>query len=691
MFYLKNTDPCGLLLGRLPAIPARTLTTYVTHFICRVGIRQDFRDKINYKFRKDNPMSPRIESFLSARLHLSPQLTGDRIYFVSNLSGHLSLYAMYYGGSMPEPLLPPQLSMQNPDLVGGYSFYVFPLLDKILVMLDQDGDENYQPMIIPLEGGFPEPAFDNFFTKYRVHLTECDIEKNIIYFNAERRDKSIQEAYRGDLRTNLLTKLGESEWGAYPSSPNEDHSRIMLGEGYSAGDSVLWILENGKKSLLFGKPIENRKEGETVAPNGLGASVWTPTGTGVLVTSALFDDKYSLGQIDLFTAGEIQPVQLKGVMHTGAGEMNGLSHLKGNHYLVTFNIDGCSWCYEGIYSEARHVMTLKYDLVGEGDLSDGKLETIYYDRKSDRFVLSFSTAVSPTQIYTVEGKDRETIVMHTEERILGIPENSLSMGEDASFTSHDGKGVSARLYLPAGNLGFKGPRPLVYYIHGGPQSQERPDFAWFSMPLIQFLTMRGFAVFVPNVRGSSGYGLNYMKQVDRDWGGQDRLDHVHAMTRVLPKDNRLDVKRTAVVGRSYGGYMTLTLAGRHPGLWSAACDMFGPYDLFTFYERLPETWKPYFKVTLGDPSTSEGRSFMNERSPKTYLDNLSCPMLVIQGRNDPRVVAKESEQLVADLKKKGKDIEILLFEDEGHDVLKHTNRVTCYTAITDFFVKVLKP
>ncbi|MBE3118563.1 MAG: S9 family peptidase, partial [Candidatus Atribacteria bacterium] len=74
-------------------------------------------------------MPVRIESFLSARLHLSPQLVGDRIYFVSNLSGRLSLYAMYYGGSVPEPLLPPHLSMQNPDLVGGYSFYVFPLLD----------------------------------------------------------------------------------------------------------------------------------------------------------------------------------------------------------------------------------------------------------------------------------------------------------------------------------------------------------------------------------------------------------------------------------------------------------------------------------------------------------------------------------------------------------------------------------
>jgi pimeloyl-ACP methyl ester carboxylesterase len=636
-------------------------------------------------------MAARIESFLSARLHLSPQLVGDRIFFVSNLSGHLSLYAMYYGGSVPEPLLPPDISMQNPDLVGGYSFYIFPLLDKILVMLDHDGDENYQPMLIPINGGFPEPAFEGALSNYRVHLTECDIERNIIYLNAERRDKGLQEAYRGDLRSNMITKIAESEWGSIPYSPNADHTRILIGDGYSAGDIVLWMLEKGKKSLLYGKPIDKRKKGESVPPNGIGAAVWTPSGSGVLLTSALFDDKYSLGVIDLSNPGEIQPAQLKGVLHNGVGELSGLSHLKGTHYLVAFNIDGCSWEYEGTYNETLRVMTLKHTLVGDGDLSDGKMETIYYDIKGDRFILSFSTAISPSQVYTIEGKDRETIVMHTEERILGIPENQLSKGEDASFVSHDGLRISARLYLPADILGFKGPRPLVYYIHGGPQSQERPDFAWFSMPLIQFLSLRGFAVFVPNVRGSSGYGLDYMKRVDSDWGGLDRLDHVHAMSSILPKDKRLDLKHSAVVGRSYGGYMTLTLAGRHPDLWSAACDMFGPYDLTTFYERLPETWKPFFKVVLGDPATNTGRSFMQERSPKTYLDKLSCPMLVIQGRNDPRVVAKESEELVADLKRKGKDIDILLFEDEGHDVLKYANRVTCYNAISNFFAKVLKP
>src|SRR3972149_6187411 len=95
-----------------------------------------------------------IESLLSARLFLRPQLAGDRIYFISNLSGHLSLYSMHYGGSIPQPLLPPQIALQNPHLLDRTeSFLVFPPLGKIIVMIDQDGDENYQPMWIPLEGG----------------------------------------------------------------------------------------------------------------------------------------------------------------------------------------------------------------------------------------------------------------------------------------------------------------------------------------------------------------------------------------------------------------------------------------------------------------------------------------------------------------------------------------------------------
>jgi dipeptidyl aminopeptidase/acylaminoacyl peptidase len=209
------------------------------------------------------------------------------------------------------------------------------------------------------------------------------------------------------------------------------------------------------------------------------------------------------------------------------------------------------------------------------------------------------------------------------------------------------------------------------------------------MPLIQFLTLRGFAVFVPNARGSTGYGLSYTKMVDRDWGGDDRMDHVHAMTQVLPQDARLDAHRAGVIGRSYGGYMTLTLAARHPELWKAAVDMFGPYDLLSFMERLPETWKPYFRVAIGDPDRD--REFLVERSPRTYMDAIACPLMVIQGKNDPRVVEAESRDVVERLRALGKQVDYLMFEDEGHDVLRFDNRVRCYHAIADFFIEHLAP
>ncbi len=636
-------------------------------------------------------MSYRVESLMSARLFLFPQHVDGRIYFMSNLSGHLSLYAMNHGGSVPEPLLPPHIALQNPELIGGFSYYVFPKIEKILVMIDHDGDENYQPMFVPLGGGFPEPTFNNYFVNHRVHLGLCDKQKNIAYFLAERRDAPIQETYRANLKTGELTKIGESTWGLFPAAHNKNHSQVLLGEGYTVGDGVLYHVKGDERKVIYGKRIEDRAEGESVPLNGIIASEFAPSGRGALISSAVFDDTYNLGYINFSKPGELVPVKVKGIIHKGKGEMTGVAPLVDDRYLVIYNIDGCSWVYEGVFDEEKRTMTYKYVLVGRKPLANGKLEHIDYDEDADLFAVTFSTATSPTQIYTIEGKTRNKIILHTNEKILGIPRDHLSEGEDASFVSYDGLRISARLYMPAKALGFSGKRPVVYYIHGGPQGQERPDFAWFSMPLIQFLTLRGFAVFVPNVRGSTGYGLSYTKHVDRDWGGQDRLDHVHAMTKILPKDDRLDVTRAAVVGRSYGGYMTLMLAGRHPDLWAASCDMFGPYDLLTFSERIPETWKPYFKIALGDPEKAEEKAFLVERSPKTYLNNLSAPMLVIQGRNDPRVVAAESEDLVRELRAKGKQMELLIFENEGHDVLKYENRVSCYNAIADFFTKYLKP
>ena len=632
-------------------------------------------------------MAISLESLLAARLFLSPKLLGNRLFFLSNLGqgGHLSLYAMDVGGSVPEPLLPARIAVPNPELAEGEVFALLPKLGKILLMLDHDGDENYQPVLIPLEGGIPEPVFGSAFEGYRVRCLESDPERNLAYLSAESRTEQMYVSFQANLETGELVQLGRHRWGSYVDGINADHTSVILVDSYTEGDHTLYQWRAGwpERQLLYGVPLEERGEQQQVPLNSIKHLCFTPGDRGLLFITSLFVDTYGLGYLDLSDRTEVKPVEISGAQHGGMGELVNLKHLREERYLLEYNIDGCSWLYEGTFDEPSLDMRLERVLCGQGRLADGTLEAVSHDKATDRFALSFSSATSPSQLYTIEGEQREVVRQHTRERVLGLPQGWLWAGEDASFTSYDGLRISARLYLPAPALGFEGPRPLVYYIHGGPQGQERPDFTWFSMPLIQYLTLSGFAVFVPNVRGSTGYGLSYTKWVDKDFGGRDRLDHVHAMTQVLPNDGRLEVSRAGVVGRSYGGYMTLTLAARHPDLWRAAVDMFGPYDLVTFSQRIPESWKPYFELVIGHPERD--RDFLLERSPRTYMQQISCPLLVIQGQNDPRVIERESRDVVEQLQAAGKQVNYLVFEDEGHDVLKYANRVACYTAIAEFF------
>jgi dipeptidyl aminopeptidase/acylaminoacyl peptidase len=457
------------------------------------------------------------------------------------------------------------------------------------------------------------------------------------------------------------------------------------------GDSVLFLWSDGQCRPIVGTPLQERAIGTKPSRTAFFDGAFVRGDRSLLLATALFSDTYGLGQLAMADGAEVEPVAVTGAVHTGIGELVEIETIDRDRalYRVAYNIDGVSWAYEGTFDETRSEMKLGRVVCGTGALASGVLDHASYDAASGTHALSHSSATSPTQLISLGSRD--DLVVHTRERVLGIPPEWMSAGEDASFLSHDGLRVSARLYRPAASLGYEGARPLVYYIHGGPQSQERPDFAWFSIPLIQYLTMNGFAVFVPNARGSKGYGLDYMRRVDRDWGGLDRLDHVHAMTAVLPRDHAIDVKRAGVVGRSYGGYMTLTLAGRHADLWLAAVDMFGPYDLMTFMERIPPTWKPYFQVAIGDPTIPEDRADIMARSPSQYIDQLACPLLVIQGQNDPRVVERESHDLVERLRAAGKEVEYLVFANEGHDVLKLENKARCYEAITEFFRQRLKP
>jgi len=642
---------------------------------------------------KTVPAKPKfpIESLLSARLLLAPRISGDKVFFLSDFSGVLSLYSMDKNGGIPQPLLPGGMALVNPHLMMGDSFVVLPRMEKLLVMIDKLGNENYQPSFVPLDGGIPEPLLGPDYENQQNASIHCDVEKDIGYFYNDNRKQPEQGTLKVNLETGDVVPLGRSPYGNFCNGVSSDHSMVILADGYTAGDNVLYYWKPGMKErqLLFGIPLE-RREGKQVPPNGVGWCSFVNGDKGIVFRSNLFHDAGGLTYLPLDDPSSPVDVSVEGTLHSGVGELVQLRQVEGDLFVIEYNIDGATWCYEARYQHGSPpLFKVSKTLCGLAPLSNGVMLGLEWQVKKDplrvEYVLSFTKANSPSQLYIYAENSNQARRLSAE-RVLGIPNTYLAEGEDASYTSFDGLRISARLYLPAKELGYTGPRPMVLYVHGGPQGQERPDFTWFSMPLIQYLTLNGFAVFVPNVRGSTGYGMRFMKYVDRDWGGDDVKDHVEALKR-LEKDSRINSTRRGVVGRSYGGFMTLTLASRLPGMWKAAVDMFGPYDLPAWASRVPPSWMPYIRLAVGDPEKE--RDFLLERSPKTYLHQMQCPLMIIQGKHDPRVPEPESAQLVEDLRLKGVTVDYLVFEDEGHDVLRFKNRVVCYNTMTEFFLRHL--
>ncbi|MFW9914578.1 MAG: prolyl oligopeptidase family serine peptidase [Candidatus Thorarchaeota archaeon] len=639
-----------------------------------------------------NELAFPIDSLLSARLFLSPQLSEGKIYFISDMGGAgMSLYSMDANGGIPQPLLPKGLALQNPYHMGGSDlFKVLPAHSQILVMIDQDGDENYQPHLIPLEGGIPKAMFPEL-SGQQFFCVDFDDERDLVYFTIDDRKTANREAIRVNLRTGQKISMGKSMFGNIFQCATKDLSKAVMVDGYGYADSTLyiWHEDSGERQLLIGVPLEERKSGAEFEKASYFDCHFISNEKELLCISSRFTDTRSIVKFPLNDPEDMKEVKVIGISHPeGIGELQDLHHVSERLYRLTYNIDGCSYVYEAELQkkDTDYILLVRRTICGISPLADGVLQAISEEIQENRpeYVFSFTNATTPPQIFRFGRKYPPGDYMQiTNEQIVGIPSEYLSPGEDASYTSFDELRISARLYLPSPKLNYNGPRPLVVWVHGGPTSQEKPDFAWFSMPLIQTLTLNGFAVYVPNVRGSTGYGIDYMKKVERDWGGDDRKDHLEGL-KMLEKDPRIDSTRRAVGGRSYGGFMTLTLTTRHPELWRAGFDMFGPYDLPAFFYRLPKTWQTSFKLILGDPDDEHDLKFLLERSPKTHLDQLQCPLLIIQGKNDPRVLEEESAEIVKVLREKGKVVDYLMFPDEGHDVLKFKNKVQCFTKIVEF-------
>jgi dipeptidyl aminopeptidase/acylaminoacyl peptidase len=248
------------------------------------------------------------------------------------------------------------------------------------------------------------------------------------------------------------------------------------------------------------------------------------------------------------------------------------------------------------------------------------------------------------------------------------------------FAAHDGLELTGWLFRPV----TPGPHPAVLWFHGGPEAQERPGHG----PLFQSLVDRGIAVFAPNVRGSSGFGRSF---VNADNGSlrYDAIADVESCVRFLADAGVAEAARIGIMGRSYGGYLTLAALTTYPELFAVGVDVCGMSNFATFY-RHTEPWIAAAAVSkYGDPVADA--DLLRDLSPMTHIDRLRAPLMIVHGENDSNVPVIEAEQVAAALSERGVEHRYLLFPDEGHELLHRSSRADYMRATVDWLTRHLAP
>jgi dipeptidyl aminopeptidase/acylaminoacyl peptidase len=249
--------------------------------------------------------------------------------------------------------------------------------------------------------------------------------------------------------------------------------------------------------------------------------------------------------------------------------------------------------------------------------------------------------------------------------------------------ARDGLPLVAYLTLPPG----AGPVPMVIDVHGGPWARDSYGFNGEH----QWLANRGYAVLSVNYRGSTGFGKKFINAGDHEWARNMHNDLLDAADWAI-KEKIAQPDKIAIYGGSYGGYATLVGLTFTPDRFACGVDIVGPSNLFTLLNSIPPYWKSFFEDMvrrIGDPRTAEGRELLKQRSPLTFADRISKPLLIAQGANDPRVKQAEADQIVEAMKARHLPVTYVLYPDEGHGFARPQNRIAFYAVAEGFLHKCL--
>jgi dipeptidyl aminopeptidase/acylaminoacyl peptidase len=322
-----------------------------------------------------------------------------------------------------------------------------------------------------------------------------------------------------------------------------------------------------------------------------------------------------------------------------------------------------------------------------------KLESGVFDIVSTSFdftkwMVAYKSDTSMPHYYLYDRPSKKAAYLFSVKKALD--KYAMSPMHPVEIKTRDGLTMVGYLTLPAGTKGARPskPMPLVLVVHGGPSMRDHWGFDSAS----QWLSNRGYAALQINYRGSTGFGKAFLNAGHGEWAGKMHDDLIDAVNWAVD-EGIADSKKIAIFGGSYGGYATLVGLTLTPDVFACGVDIVGPSNLITLLKSIPEYWKPAieeFKKYMGcDHTTPEGEEILRQKSPITYVDRIKKPLLIAQGANDPRVVKRESDQIVKAMRDKNIPVTYLLYPDEGHGFARPENNIAFYAKAEEFLASVL--
>ncbi|MGI8555966.1 MAG: S9 family peptidase [Pyrinomonadaceae bacterium] len=631
-----------------------------------------------------------IQQYLNIRSASSPTLSpdGKYLFYLTNVTGTSQIWMLDLPNGAPK-----QITNYDDNV----SFVKFSTAgDTIVFGKAVGGNENTQFFLMNGDGSNIRELTANPQTRY--NFGDWSNDGKLIYYASNKRDKNFFDIYSMDVAS------GKEELIYQQDGNNEFATASTLGLYIIVSRSGTELsLDNNLYLIDTERHRETLKTGEeTLLTPHEGAAQFGNVhivADGFVYTTNDKREFYSLANLRLRNAAR---------KNDWSGANRGVSILDetnwdvddvamlpwGNVLAYTLNREGFSELYLRKYETGGKPLITNFDKKSEmiNLPAQGIVSGLTLSQNGKKLAFTFSSAKYNPDIWIYDLQTK-TLAQATKSDRAGISQGSFVEPELIKYKTFDGREIPAWFYRPtrlisqeSDSIGYAVTTknlPVIISVHGGPEGQERPGFN----ALYQYYLSRGYAILATNVRGSTGYGKTFT-HLDDVRKREDSVKDLAYAADWLKTSGGANPQKIAVMGGSYGGYMTLAAITLYPDLFAAAVDTVGIANWESFLKNTSGYRRRQREVEYG--RLDKDLDFLRSISPLSKVDKIKTPLFVIAGRNDPRVPYTEAEQIVGALKKRGAIVEYKLFDDEGHGVAKLKNRLALYPQVADFLDKYMK-